>query len=344
MTPEAILEEVRANFSGGSRRRFLPGLLLAFISFLRELNATGGKFETLDAFFEAFPRVTQTSRGSVNTLIVSVGEKTLSIRRFYDEASNWFRADQKRYDYPSSAPHATQAWGDYTHWILALLAFDEDTLGALDHEVRSFVLDVLPSQEIDPSSVSREPARFLRFLEEFDMAAKPGETSGACYQGTVFGFIRADAPHLQVEVGKVRTGSKREKRVGDIDARDGETLVLSAEVKQFVVGADTLPDLAEFGNLIAQHQALGLVVGLDFAEGVAGEISQLGLHPVSKQDLIERVRLWDPLKQRIAINALLYYSGFREQSSALTARIKAYVGSLDESSESELDGVVTRAP
>lgn len=329
LTPSEILEEVRANFSGGSRRRFLPGLLLAFIAFLRELNATGGRFASLSEFYKTYPRVTQSSRGAVNTLIVAVGEKTLSIRRFYDQAADWFRSGQKRYDYPSSAPHATQAWGDYVHWLEALLSFDEHTMDALDTEVRAFVLDVLPSQAIDLTSVSREPARFLRFLEEFDMSSKSGETSGACYQGTVFGFIRADAPHLQVEVGKVRTGSKREKRVGDIDARDGETLVLSAEVKQFVVGQGTLADLAEFGNLIAQHQALGLVVAFAFDENVASAITAMGLHPVSKQDLIERVRLWDPLKQRIAVNALLYYAGFREQNSALTRRIGDFIKHIE---------------
>jgi hypothetical protein len=123
LTPTQILEEIRANFSGGARRKFLPGLLLAFIGFLRELDATGGKFQSLEDFFNSYPRQTQTSRGAVNTLIVSIGDgKTLSIRRFYDAAANWFRAGQKRYDYPSSAPHATQAWGDCRSRQLVLAA------------------------------------------------------------------------------------------------------------------------------------------------------------------------------------------------------------------------------
>lgn len=339
MTPDQILQEIRDNFTSGKRRKFAPALLLAFISFLRELKATGGRFASLDDFYVEFPRVTETTTGGgVNTLKVKWDNKSLSIRPHYNRASDWFRSEQKRYDFPSSAPHATQAWTDYTHWLGALLTYDEHTLNQLDAETRAFVLDVLPSQDIDPDSVSREPARFLRFLEEFDMSARRGETSGACYQGTVFGFIRADAPHLQVEVGKVRTGSKREKRVGDIDARDGELLVLSAEVKQFTVGTENLADLAEFGNLIAKHQALGLVVALSFGDGAAAAITSMGLHPVSRQDLIERARLWDPLKQKIAVNALLYYSGFREQSSALTARIKSFVDSLNE------EATVSEAP
>lgn len=325
LTPQGILDELEANFDKGARRKFLPGLLIAFIGFLRDLDATGGKYESLDEFYAAHPRQLQTKRGPANTLIVKLGSKTLSIRRYYDAIQNWFRSDQKRFDYPSAAPHATQAWEGYVHWLSALLGFSDAELDELIAKAKKFVLDKLPSQDIDPSAIVREPARFLLFLENFDMTARKGENTGACYQGTVFGYIRADAPHLQVEVGKVRTGSKREKRVGDIDARDGDALVLSAEVKQFIFTSDGLPDVAEFANLISRHKALGLVVALDFDEGMREKIRDLGLQPVSRDDLKSRVQLWDPLKQKIAVNALLYYVGFREQSSALYARVKQFL-------------------
>ncbi len=331
MTPQQILDEMTANFAGGKRRKFLPGLLIAFIHFLKALNATGGRYKNLAEFYAAHPLQSQTSAGlSANTLIVKSGTGTLSIRPFYNNIESWFRSEQQRFDYPSAAPHATQAWSGYQHWLEALLAFDDVLLADLDAKARKFVLDTLPSQAIDPATIKREPARFLLFLEDFDLTAHKGETTGAAYQGTVFGYIRADAPHLQVEVGKVRTGSKREKRVGDVDARDGDQLVLSAEVKQYVIAADKLPDFSEFANLISQHKALGLVVALDFAEGVREGLEDLGLRPVSRADLIERVRLWDPLKQRIAMNAVLYYVGFREQSSALYGRIKEYLDGLED--------------
>jgi hypothetical protein len=330
LTPQDILDEMQANFDTGARRKFLPGLLIAFIDFLRELNATGGRFKSLEDFYAAYPRQLTTAAGNkANTLIVKNGDRTLSIRRFYDSIQNWFRSDQKRFDYPSAAPHATQAWEGYSHWLNALLAFSNDELDELIAKAKKFVLDKLPSQDVDPNSIVREPARFLLFLEKFDMTARRGENTGAAYQGTVFGYIRADAPHLQVEVGKVRTGSKREKRVGDIDARDGDALVLSAEVKQFVFRSDGLPDVAEFANLISRHKALGMIVALDFDEGVREKILDLGLQPVSREDLRDRVKLWDPLKQKIAVNALLYYIGFREQSSALYARVKKFLEDIE---------------
>ncbi len=330
LTPQEILDEIETNFDKGARRKFLPGLLIAFIEFLRELNATGSKYKSLDDLYKVYPRQMKTSRGGqANTLIVVVNGRNHSIRTHYDRIQDWFRSDQKRFDYPSSAPHATQAWEGYVSWINALLGYSEPELDDLVARAKLFVLNKLPSQDIDPLKVKREPARFLLFLEDFDLTARKGENTGAAYQGTVFGYIRADAPHLQVEVGKVRTGSKREKRVGDIDARDGDSLVLSAEVKQFVFEIDELPNVAEFANLISRHKALGLVVALDFEEGVREKLEAMGLQPVSRADLINRVKLWDPLKQKIAVSALLYYVGFREQSSALYARIKMFLEALD---------------
>ncbi|KOB40185.1 hypothetical protein AE930_09530 [Xanthomonas arboricola] len=252
ITTSQILDEVKANFFGGQRRKFLPGLLIALIRFLRRLKATGGKYASLDDFHRDFPLATVTKKGGgVNTFTVIVNGKSLAIRKDYDNIANFFRNEKHRYDFPSSAPHATQAWRDYLPWIEAILSFDDSSLDDLEKNVIDYVLESLPSQAIDPSSVKREPPLFLLYLQNFDLTSRSGEPTGAAYQGTVFGYIRADAPHLQVEVGKVRTGSKREKRVGDIDARDGEKLVLSAEVKQYVVGDKDLGEFGEFSKLIA---------------------------------------------------------------------------------------------
>lgn len=337
ITTDQILDEVKANFFGGQRRKFLPGLLIALIRFLRSLEATGGRYASLDDFHKDFPLVTVTSKGGgVNTFTVLVDGKSSAIRKDYDKIADFFRNEKHRYDFPSSAPHATQAWRDYIPWIEAILSFDDSSLDELERNVIDFVLESLPSQAIDPSSVKREPPLFLLYLQNFDLTSKPGEPTGAAYQGTVFGYIRADAPHLQVEVGKVRTGSKREKRVGDIDARDGEKLVLSAEVKQYVVGDKDLGEFGEFSKLIAQHQALGLVVALGFKEDAAKKLAGMGLEPLSRDDLIERVRIWDPLKQRIAISAILYYANFREQNSVLYGRIQEFIANTEAANTSKL--------
>jgi hypothetical protein len=332
LSAQEILQEIRGNFDTGRRRKFLPGLLISFIWFLQDLGATSGRFASLADFYAAYPLVTNLrSGGGANTLIVRrSATETLSIRRFYDRIQNWFRADQRRFDYPSSAPHATQAWRDYSHWLESLLAMSDAALNVLVEDTKRFVLERLPEQEIAATTFRKEPPRFFLFLRDFDMSSKRGEPTGAAYQGTVFGYIRADASHLQVDVDKVRAGSKRVGRVGDVDAREGDVLVLSAEVKQFTFDDASLPDVAEFASLVTRHSALGLIVALDFAEGVREHLIDMGLEPVSRSDLTERVRLWDPMKQRIAVQALVYYAQYREQNSVLLGRIRKFFADLED--------------
>lgn len=336
MTADDVFREITENFLGGRKRKFLPGLLIAMLRFFRQIDVLGGKFANSKAFYRKFPRVKEKTNKKgdvvgVNTLVVKTKDgKTASIRPHYNAIETWFRSEKKRFDYPSAAPHATQAWSDYGHWIDAILELSPEQAVDLEERVKDFVLQTLPAQEVDPSLVRRDPPRFLRFIEDFDLVAKKNEINGAAYQGVVFGYIRADAPHLQVEVGKLHTGSKREGRVGDIDARDGADLVLTAEVKQHVFSAKDLAEVSEFAKLVGENRALGLVVALGFVDGAADALRAQGLEPISKADLRERVRVWDPLKQRIATNALLYYVGFREKNSALFTRIQQFLAEVDK--------------
>ena len=179
MTSKEILEEIERNFETGQKRKFLPGLLISFIGFLQQLGATGGKFKTLEEFYVEHPRrMKARTGGSTTTLIVfldrektEVKDKSLSIRVSYDKILRWFHADQKRFDYPGSAPHSTGLWADYTHWLEALLRMDDAELDALVAAAKQFVLDRLPAQIIDPN-LKREPPRFQLFLEEFDLRNK----------------------------------------------------------------------------------------------------------------------------------------------------------------------------
>src|SRR6185436_1663960 len=93
-----------------------------------------GKFSE---FLVSFPRQTITGAGKhANTLIVSRPDgKTLSLRPFYNNAERYYRAENKRFDYPSAAPHATQAWSDYIHWLDALISFNASQLSVLRSRV-----------------------------------------------------------------------------------------------------------------------------------------------------------------------------------------------------------------
>lgn len=203
-------DEVFAEMSAGvqatrqkTRRRFLPGLLVAFIDLVRTVRPAGQTYASLTDFYQDFPLREQTREGGkANTLIIQRPDgSTPSLRPAYQRFEAWVRDENRRFDYPSMAPHATQAWRDYEHWLACLVAMNDTELEKLEDRIRLFTLDAFASYENDSGPLKREPPRFYRFMRDFDFSKRVGPT-GAAYQGAVFAWIRADAPHLQVQVAK----------------------------------------------------------------------------------------------------------------------------------------------
>lgn len=330
MTPNQLFADF---VSGFPNRKFTAGLLIAFIDLFVDLEVPGGNYKTFEGVIKRFPRQMTTAQGKrANTLIVERSPgNTVSLRPFYNAAERYFRADHKRFDYPSCAPHATQAWQDYIGWLDALTTFTPKQLAALRKDVVDFVLANLKSQAFDPSTITTEPPLFEMVLDTFDMTARKGEATGAAFQGIVFGFLRADNPHLQIEIDKVRTGSKRLQRIGDIDGWEGARLALSAEVKQLVFKADAVADVHDFANAVGQRGAIGLLVALSFEPDVRITLEGLGLKPLDTDDLLRIVELWDPLKQRTAVASFVYYARHVEKSSSLADRLDDFLKKAAES-------------
>lgn len=328
MTPDQLFDAFERGFP---RRKFTAGLLVAFIDFLIALDVPTSAFASFSDVLAAFPRQLTTAGGArANTLIVMRPDgRTLSLRPFYNAVERYYRAEHKRFDYPSAAPHATQAWQDYVEWLDALVRFDQSQLATLRGRVNQFVLDKLTSQEFDPRSIDVEPPLFRLVLEGFDVTSKKGEPTGAAFQGIVFGFVRADNPHLQVEIEKVRTGSKRLQRIGDVDGWEGARLAISAEAKQFDLKVDHVPDLRSFANAVGRRGAIGVVAALGFESGAREAIAHLGVIPLDRRDMLRTVELWDPLKQRTAVSSLVYYARHVEKNAPLAERLDMFLASAE---------------
>jgi hypothetical protein len=334
MTPSELYTEFIQGFPA---RKFSAGLLVAFIDLFTNIGVPGASMTSLADVLAKYPRQLTTAAGArANTLILAVGKGTVSLRPFYNSIERFFRAEQKRFDYPSCAPHATQAWQDYTLWLDALATFTPEEMADLRQRVCDFVLGTLRSQDFDPASVAVEPPLFRVILENFDVTRKRGEPTGAAFQGIVFGFLRADNPHLQIEIDKVRTGSKRLQRVGDIDGWEGARLAISAEVKQRTLTLTDIPDLEAFANETGRRGALGAVVALSFNPGVRDAIEGLGVKPLDIHDVVRIVELWDPLKQRVAVASLVYYVRHVEKNSALTERLAKFLEAASQRSPEAL--------
>jgi hypothetical protein len=295
MTPDELLIQMRAEFRRQPRpRRYVAGLLIAFAEFLKELEVPGAGFKSLADLFRSYRQVIE----GVSTLTVRLpdgGQKT--IRPAYERAHRYFIFENKRLDYPRAQPYATGKWGDYRHWLDAMVQFSAVELDRIANETRAFVLGELPAHIFDSSTARVEPPIFRMLLANFPFYQRAvGETTGAAFQAAVFAYIRADASHLQVEARKVRTGSARLAGIGDIDAWDGEQLVISAEVKGFIADESVRSELDYFASEVRQRGALGMVVAEDFREGARKIIEQLGAVPLSRTDLVRIVSLWDPIR------------------------------------------------
>lgn len=167
---------------------------------------------------------------------------------------------------------------------------------------------------------------------EFDAFALP---PGSAFQGVIFAYIRADAPHLHLDVSKVGAGAKRLQRVGDIDGWEGERLVLSAEVKHFHLKRDDIHDLSNFANEVSKRKAMGIVAAASFADEARADLEGLGLRTLDADDLLRVIELWDPLKQRAAVAAFTYYAHHIEKNMVLIKRLKAFFGQVGKTRTEE---------
>lgn len=334
MDKEQILAEMIQHFRGeamAKARKYVGGLLPAFCDFLIELRTPGKSYGSLRDILDEFP---QSSEVATSTLTVKLPDgKQLTIRSAYERYHTLYIFKNHRLDFPRAAPYATGKWADYRHWLDAMAPMSDDDLRWLSSKSVEFVLSELVDQSFDPTSARADPPVFKWLLEKFEFnAIAKGEPTGAAFQAAVFGYIRADAPHLQVEARKAREGSARRQGIGDIDAWEGSQLVISAEVKSYVVALKEVPSFAHFANSVAERSALGLVVAEDFKADVRAAFTALGLIPLSKQDLLAIVSIWDPLKQRAALNAFQWVVTRKEQDSGLIARVAAFLGTQSPTS------------
>lgn len=305
-------------------RRFAPALALAILDLLRAVSAIG-RFGSLDQLLLHFPRQSKTKGGRIaNTLILRVGRSTLSLRKFYEKHQDFFRVEKKRFDFPNMAPHATQAWGDYKHWFDLILNLSLEECDSLAIWAKDFVLQRLPSHDVDPSSIAPLSRPFSRLLRHFSTRAHKGEKAGASFQGLVFAYIRADAPHLFLEVAKVGAGSKRLQRVGDIDGWLGERLVLTIECKSFDVDIETALQVTTFTGEARKRRALAMIAALAFDEEAKSHLTRDDIRVVDLTMIQTLADLWDPLKQQIACDAFSYYVHHVEKNAAMMERLREF--------------------
>ena len=75
-------------------------------------------------------------------------------------------------------------------------------------------------------------------------------------------------------------------------------MAITAEVKQYILDAHDVEQLAAFANEANVRNAIGIVCALGFQDGVKESVEALGVRALDTADLQSIVELWDPMKQR----------------------------------------------
>src|SRR5206468_3618915 len=142
MTPQEIIEDMKAEFSGAGRgrpRTYVGGLLPAFCEFLLELGTPGKGYGSFEDFLNDYPLITQ----GVSTLTVQVEEGQKTIRPAYNRIHSFYIFENKRLGYPRSEPYATGKWADYRRWLASLVTFSATQLNEIRDQTIAFVLNEL---------------------------------------------------------------------------------------------------------------------------------------------------------------------------------------------------------
>ena len=326
MTSAELLTLVEAEFG---HRRFSAGLLIAFIDFIEALGVPAMHLSSTADFFAAFPQQTVFKGGKqVNTLIVQRhrnAEHSAVLQRCGKDVSRGappLRLPELRAPRDPSVARLP-ALARRARYVRL------HNIGALKAERDRFRVETASRSGVRPSTGPPRASSFSLHPRKFRCnAARRQEEPALHFRESSTAFSRltthiSKATHEKFASDRLVRGALATSTVWD-----GSSLAISAEVKQTTISSTRIADFGAFANEINRRGALGMVVVLNFSnDGVRDAIEDLGVRAFSRYDLLRIVQLWDTIKQRSAVSALMYYVEHVERNSALSSRLKGF---LDE--------------
>jgi len=287
---------------------------------------------SIEEIFERYELVKSRGSKKANTLTLKYGDTQEGIRKIEESVANLFHA-MDRSDYPSAYVYNTGQWQKYQDLLTWAFQLSESGKWAVCNRLISYGLESLPKN----SFYVREQPRvrlFEQMIQNYERSAK-GENGGLVFQAIAYGYLCADRPHLALVADKVRTGSSRQKRFGDIDCYGGLDLETSVEVKDIHITPKHFDkELAEFCRNCAGNNIVGIafVAGID--EVVAKTVLQHGVRIITHEILLRIVDLWDWEKQNSAVQGTLHYLSHIEQNPSAVVRLLEFIRENDSNHDS----------
>ena len=315
------------------RMKYILGLGIDFLVLAEQLAVVDAPARasrlnlTEHVLFGRYLLVEKRGKIKANTLTLTFGSDRFGIRKTDEEVTEFFHG-LDRSGYPSSYVYATGQWHKYKDLLLDCFRLSSIGRRQLANQLIQFALDELPSNRFYGRPTPR--CRLLeRVLEDYPRAG-PNENGGLTFQAIAYGYVSADRPHLDLLADKVRTGSSRQKRFGDIDGYSGLDLELSVEVKDIDITADNVErELGDFMVDLGAEPVVAIAFAKSIDKAVAQRLAKQGIQPYPLSRYLAVQRAWDWPKQNAAVLGTLHYLSHIEQNPVAVDRFLAFIRRID---------------
>ncbi|MEZ3142898.1 hypothetical protein [Halobaculum sp. MBLA0143] len=305
------------------------GVALDFLIVAEELSQVDGWRSGFDPDITTDDIFDRYDTKDTKTLTVLYDGNQYGIRSVQNEIRDLFIYDLRRTNFPSSPGHHTGNWRDYSD--LLEQAFRLSRSGRFEATVRLFEVGLEKLQE--KRLESREPAfptPFSAVVREYERS-HPDENGGLAFQAIAYGYSKAEWSHLSFRASKVRTGSSRQNRYGDIDGFLGPDLMISVEVKDLLIDESNVDgELGTTIQLAEDTTTVPIAMCRELSDGARNHLRSRGVEPLDDGDLLSELRRWDYHKQNRAVQATLHYLANVEENPDAVQRFLQFIEEVDE--------------
>jgi hypothetical protein len=325
-----ILDVVEALFGG---KKYILGLAIDFLCVAESIGEAvdpeiSRRYEpdlSSESIFQRYDRMTKRYGRDLNTLtFLDDTETEHGIRAVENAIVTLYHDGLDRLNYPSSAPYATGQWSSYEKLLTRCFRLSDAGRRVAVQNLLTIGLARLERTE----SFRGNPRErlFPLVISDYPRNSIGGENAGAIFQGLVYGYVRADRPHLSTMVSKVRTGSSRQRRIGDIDCYKDLNVELSIEVKdRDLTLANWQGEIGTFRKNVMLGDILGIALVRSITDAARTAVEGDRMIVMTQEELLEEVRRWDWPKQDGALRDLLHYLAHIEQNPDSVRRLQRFI-------------------
>lgn len=304
------------------------GLAIDFVTLAEELTQQDEWIEGFDPDISVADILDRYDSMAKSSLTLRRDDVREGIRSYHNDLIELFREDLNRTNFPSSPGHHTGEWERYDDMLEHAFRLSRDGRYVAVQKLFDLGLDRLESNEYE----RREPPfedPFAAVLRNYKRSA-PNEQGGSAYQALCYGYVKAEWSHLSLRASKVRTGSSRQQRYGDIDGYHGPDLMISVEVKDRVIDASNVS--AELGTMmkVAQNTtAVAIAICTEVSVEARQTLEKTGVRVLDDDDLDRRLQTWDYHKQNRALHGMLHFFANIEENPDAVQRLLRFISTVD---------------